>query len=579
MQSKSTNAAWWHFALAILFAGIAILRVVQSYPRTAGTFDEPYHVGAAIELLDKHTYALDPLHPPLQRIAIGLPLYLAGERYPNLSAGTTSELPEPPACAVGNAVLNDSGRYLQNLTLARLGMIPFLLLGCAVVFFWTREEFGIFSAVMAVALFSTLPIVLEFSSIAYTDMVAASTQVLALWALVRWLDRGNMRSAVWLGLAVGLALAAKMTTYIFVPACGLSLLALKWMVGRTRASREPLPRKNLLRQISLAGVLAIVVLWSSYGFQMGHVRQGMQLSADSIPSFQHFPAPFRRIGRELILSDPIVPAPALLRGIADAWVMEKSRPEGYLFGHSKSGGWWYFFLVGVAVKTPIPVLALSVLATFTFPRFLREGRWTALAPAACVLAVFVATLPVHVNYGVRHVLVLFPLLAILAGEGCSVLWQARTWRAAARFSLAGLLAWQCISTARASGDYIAYFNELAGADPSKILVAGCDLDCGQDLFALSSELRNRGIKKISLALWTSAEIGKLGLPQFEILQPNRPATGWVAISLRALRAGDVFHKTYAPGAFDWLASFQPVAHIGKTILLYHIPESNNAAQN
>jgi len=45
-----------------------------------------------------------------------------------------------------------------------------------------------------------------------------------------------------------------------------------------------------------------------------------------------------------------------------------------------------------------------------------------------------------------------------------------------------LLLWQCISSLNAHPDYIAYFNELAGRDPSRVLVTGCDLDCGQDLF-------------------------------------------------------------------------------------------------
>jgi len=31
---------------------------------------------------------------------------------------------------------------------------------------------------------------------------------------------------------------------------------------------------------------------------------------------------------------------------------------------------------------------------------------------------------------------------------------------------------------------------------------------------------------------------------------------------------------YPPGAFDWLQAYQPVAHVGKTILLYYIPEAD-----
>jgi hypothetical protein len=118
----------------VVFAGVlalvAVIRIVSTYSLTAQAFDEPCHVAAAIELLDRHTYTLDPVHPPLARIAIGLPLYLAGERYP--------QLPPPDHGItyndVGNAVLYGSGHYVRNLALARLGVLPFFLLATAIVF-------------------------------------------------------------------------------------------------------------------------------------------------------------------------------------------------------------------------------------------------------------------------------------------------------------------------------------------------------------------------------------------------------------------------------------------------------------
>ncbi len=575
MPDPIDNPRWGYFAVASLLALIAVVRVVSSYSHTAQAFDEPYHVGAAIELWDKHTYTLDPLHPPLQRIAIGLPLYISGERYPTLS------LPEanaaPLACATGNAILNHSSHFLRNLSLARLGVLPFLLLGCAIVFFWARREYGDFAGVAAVALLTTVPIVLEYSGLAYTDMVAASTQAASFWAFANWLDQKNWRATMWLGFAVGLALLAKFTAFIFLPAAALSMVVLKWAVTRSRQTSRPAAYKQAIKQIAAAGVITLAVVWAGYGFAVEHVRESMQISAESMPSFQHFPAPVGKIARSLILSDPRVPMPALMRGLANAWVMEKSRPAGYLLGHIKSGGWWYFFLVGVGVKSPIPFLILVVAGLLSFRTLAKEGRWTAMAPAACALAILLVTMPVSINYGVRHVLVVFPLLAIVAGCGSSYLWDSRAQlqerqRVWGRTALVVLLLWQFVSTVRARGDYIAYFNEFAGSDPSKVLVAGCDLDCGQDLFALADELHARHVSHLSLALWTSADLRKMALPEFDVAQPFQPVAGWFAISLRALRFGDLFHTSYPPDAFAWLSRYQPVARVGKTILLYHIPE-------
>ena len=81
-----------YVALAVaLLILIAITRILLTYKLTAQGFDEPCHVAAAIEYLDKGTYTLDPDHPPLSRIAIGIPLYLAGERFPHWP---TSEPPK-----------------------------------------------------------------------------------------------------------------------------------------------------------------------------------------------------------------------------------------------------------------------------------------------------------------------------------------------------------------------------------------------------------------------------------------------------------------------------------------------------
>ena len=575
-RSKKFSLA--HVLVAAVLVLIAIVRIVSSYAHTAQAFDEPAHVGAAIELLDKRTYTLDPVHPPLSRIAIGLPLYLAGARYPDIAGPDARDYN-----VVGDVILNQSGHYLRRLILARLGNLPFFVLGCVVVFLWGSREYGGFAGVAAVAMFTTLPIVLAFSSIAYTDIAAASTQAAACWAFAMWLEKRDMRSTLWMGLAAGLALLAKETSCLFLPACFLMMIALKWAVAYSRkipeiGSYRVRSYKKLAKELAVAAVIVCGVIWAGYGFSVGHLRESLQISPESTISFHHLPGPMGKIAREVMQYDPRVPAPALLTGVRTAWFLNQGSPPSYLLGHIKNGGWWYFFLLGVGVKSPIPFLLLVVAGFFCFGRFAQEGGWTAMAPAACAAAVLLVTMPVKYNAGMRHVLVVFPLLAIVAGYGCSYLWylQAGRW-GWARIALVALLFWQVISTVRAGGDTIAYFNELAGRDPSRILVSGCDFDCGQDLFALSRELQVRQVSHANFALWTSADMSAMGLPEFDIPEPYQPVTGWFAISFRAWRFGDFrrhpYHTPYPPDAFDWLNQYQPVARVGKTILLYQIPEA------
>src|SRR5208283_338013 len=206
-------------ALACVLVLIAGVRVVSSYAGTAQAFDEPCHVAAGIEFLDRHTYLLDSMHPPLARLAIGLPLYVAGERYPVLPADDASS---QDYNVVGNKIIYGDGHFQHNLVLARAGVLPFFLMGAFLVWRWAlRAANNKRTALIAVFFYTTTPSILAFSSIAYTDIVAAATQVAAMFAFSLWLQTPARRQTMWLGLSLGLALGAKFTSFLFLPAAFL----------------------------------------------------------------------------------------------------------------------------------------------------------------------------------------------------------------------------------------------------------------------------------------------------------------------------------------------------------------------
>ena len=71
-----------YVALAVVFLILlAVLRILLTYKVTSQAFDEPCHVAAAIELLDRGTYTLDPVHPQsVSRFTWRVPVFLAGPR-------------------------------------------------------------------------------------------------------------------------------------------------------------------------------------------------------------------------------------------------------------------------------------------------------------------------------------------------------------------------------------------------------------------------------------------------------------------------------------------------------------------
>jgi hypothetical protein len=224
-------------AIAVaLLALIAVGRIVYTYRVTSVAWDEPCHIAAGIEWIDKGTYTLDPIHPPLSRFAIGLPLYLAGERMPVFVDG------DPRAqnyYDVGTRILYDGGHYFRNLVLARASVLPFFLFTIVLVFWWTRTIFGTPTALIAVFLFTTTPTVLAFAGLAYTDTTTACTQFAALFVLASWIQKPTRGRTAIFGLALGLALLSKMTTVLFLPASAVGIALGKWMVTR-QLPREPI---------------------------------------------------------------------------------------------------------------------------------------------------------------------------------------------------------------------------------------------------------------------------------------------------------------------------------------------------
>jgi len=552
-------------AAVLLLILIRVVAIDRSRPQG---FDEPAHVAAGMEWLQFHTYHLDPLHPPVARVAAAGLLYLSGVHF---TQKTSASLPQ--FWDAGNSILYQ-GSYLRNLSLARIGMLPFLALLLAVTFYWTRSRFGMLAAILAVVLTSTLPIILAFSTLAYTDLPAACVQFCCMLAFAEWLDRPSASSTAILGGLFGLAILTKFTSLLYIPIFAVSIVLCRFWLRKKVEHDMSTNSRWTLRALVIVLISAAVV-WGGYRFSVGPVNEF--IPPNHTPSFQHFPAPVRGLARTIVASNTNLPAPAFLAGLAQLWVMNQSAPEAYLFGKIRAGGWWYFFLVEVLLKTPIPLLMLVAIGLRPCWRHFRAGDWKSLAPALGALSILAYTTTVRIDAGLRHVLVVYPFLAIVGACGAAEIWKAVPNFHLGKIAALTLLGWQCVVALRPGTDWISYFNEFAGKDPSRIIVSGCDLDCGQDVLRLSQESRERNVSHIALALWTSADLENMQLPDFEVLEPCRPSSGWVAVSARALREGTVQHKSFPPGALSWLSEYNPVARIGSTIWLYHIPETNQSA--
>ena len=499
--------------LLVLIA-VACGLVASTYRIIGTTWDEPEHLAAGLQLLDRGVYGYDTQHPPFARLAIASGPYIAGAR----SIGR----PGPSGEREGRDVLYGSPDPETTLILARLGALPFLAVLIAATWLWAQRYYGAAEAALAAAFVASAPVVLGHAGVAALDVPGAACCVLALYAGLVWLESPSYRRGLWAGLAAGLAIGTKLSALPFLGVSAVVLVAARSLVTASSQSEAP-AMWHMVASAMLAVGAMIAVLWALYGGNL----EGVWLSV-----------------REL----------------------QKHNDAGhlsYLLGEFSRSGWWYFYPIALAVKTTIPLLLFGLVGlTYLLWLGVCEHDWRRMAPALCFAAILVfCCVYSRINIGVRHVLILYPLLAIAAAAVTVALWRTLSTPPARGLIFSALL-WLFASPTFAYPDYLAYFNAFAGDHPERILVDS-DLDWGQDIERLEQALRERKIKSINLAYRGGADPNRERLPPVRLLAPGVRAQGWVAVSLLAKVLGS---KGYA-----WLDAYRPVARVGKSIDLYYIP--------
>ena len=520
------------FVLALCLIAIAVIRIAATYPEMSITFDEPAHLACGLQYLAQHVYLYEPQHPPLARTMAALGPYLDGSRL----------LDAPNMILEGVAVFYDGGHTGRTLTLARLGILPFFVLACLVVYFWARRYFGNPVAVVATGLFTLLPPVLAHAGLATTDMPLTACLGAAFLALLVWAQQPSFRHSLLLGAATALAVLSKFTALGFFPVAAVFALAVYLVSERPGLERLVALARERAAPLAVAVLVGALVVWAGYLFSFGAVPGW------SVP----------------------LPAPELFDGIRRAMRHNASEGGGYLFGQLSPTGWWYFFPAALAVKTPLAflfLLGLGAWLCWTKPR--HAAHWL---PWAFSLGILAPAMTSPVNYGVRHVLPVYMGFSIVAALAVIWLAQTRKWLGLAA---GALILWMAVSGAIRHPDYLAYFNELAGGEPEKVLVDS-DLDWGQDTILLARRLRELGAQQVSyiqmnldsahLQVWP-------GMPPTKPINPIVPAEGWTAVGPTFSKVGQYGLDHRYPNLQPWYESLKPVERVGSQLLYYLPPGS------
>ncbi len=514
--------------LAIGLTVLATARIVSTYSVFSHTFDEPAHIACGMEWLEKHTYTYETQHPPLTRVMTALLPKMFGAHGQN-QKGMWDE---------GLAILFAKGSEDSTLALARMGTLPFFWITCGVAFLCTRWISGTSSAaVIAVFIVTMTPTVLAHAGLATTDMGLTAMLLLAVYTGWRWTEEPIAWRAAAFGTSTGLAVLAKFSTIPFLPMIALVALLLWWCFERPALGT--IVKWFLARgaQLLLALLIAVLVIWTGYRF-----------------SFHS------------------VPAPELFSGIAEVRKHNATGHLTYLMGLANTVGWPYFYVVALAVKTPLAILALGLSGLallFSRKRFGTRG-W--IAPSVVLGILVFASFFSQIKIGTRHVLPVFVAFAIAGGCSAISIPRLTTHRTLAQACVMLLLLSVAISSALAHPDYLAYFNLIAGDRPEAFLVDS-DLDWGQDTKRLAAKLKEVGAKEVFTNQMGPGSFEKMyGFPPVHALDVNGPQIGWNATSFTPMKLG-LFGDTryiYDRGDQFWPDRMYAVEErVGTSYLLYY----------
>ncbi len=459
------------------------------------TWDEGNHIFSGVEIWRAHDYSFNPEHPPMVKMLGTLPLMALNLRVPE----PQGRFFKSEAYFDGRELIFGNGPKYSSQALtfrARIVEIVFALAAALLVFAAATEMFSLQAGLCALLLFCFEPTLVAHSSYVTTDMAASCGFLATTYALWRWTLKPTLPRLAAIGLAAGLALAAKHSTVLLAPMM-LVLLAGEvvrayWMAreqtpdARHKAVRQSLGRAGLAA--AAITLIAVAVLWSFYGFRYSGRPAGLAFS----PTLEQYVAPLAAHEAHgiLFLARYHLLPEAYLYGLADVRQMANGMP-GYFFGHVYAHGVWFYFPVLFVIKNTLAMLALLLLATIAMIAGWFENRralWFLLLPP---LLYFAVAMNSHLNIGARHIMPVFVFACVIAGATAAEISRRKTaWAVIAVLLLAAHVA----TSLRAYPNNMAYSNEAWGG-PSQTYryLSDSNTDWAQQLVATSDYLREHNI--------------------------------------------------------------------------------------
>ena len=527
----------WVIAAAALLTALFVVLATSSLLSESQTSDEAIHLAAGFAHITRADFALNPEHPPLAKEIAALPLLLLDVKLPledpSWKAAHTSAFQLP----LGEQFLHHNGTRFETILTA--GRLPIVCLGaalCITVFVLARRIFGWQAALVSLALCALCPNLLAHARLVTTDLAVSLFLVLTLLCVHRYLSAPGPAGLTLTGACIGLTLASKFSAVVIVPAVLLVLLT-------APSGLKRLTPAAALKAFSAMMTAAVVVLAATYGF---------------------------------------IYLPVYFSGLGSVFTTVTGGTQAFLLGSYSNEGWWYYYPVAMLLKSPVVALLAFAAIPFCYVGGKRAGAVNQHLVLLIPLFMFgAASLVSARNVGLRHVLPLYPILYILAGQTIALIASWPVWRRRVLLGVMGV--WLAASTLFIHPAYLAYFNEIGGGPSQGFrLLSDSNVDWGQDFFRLRRFMKEQGVEEILLAHYGNQDpayygityqylpgMGHIKAPPAHVMSSDRVL---LAISVMTLQGMFMPDKD----VYRWLQERTPMARVGYSIYIYDVSGDDDA---
>jgi hypothetical protein len=561
-------------AAALALTAAALLLVRDHTRQDALSADEPIHILSGWFEVASRTAIVNIEHPPLMKALAGLALL------------ALPLAPPPARVPMGNLFVEyGPGFFYANRVPAdriiAAARAPFLLVLAALlllVFAAADARWGPISALFSVGLLAFDPNLLAHAGVVHTDLGAALAFLAAVLAWERARRRPTAARLAVAAMALGLALVTKFSAVYLAP-----ILLLQTLLGAAggRASARALGVE--VARLAAVGAGALLVVWAVYAPVTARMSPADQEAVirEKVGALGQAPGLAERIVSLARVSRPL----AHYAGGLASVVRQNAVGGGitYLDGRVSTDGFPQYFFVAFGVKSTLAFLAVTAAVLAACVRrpagFGEELRLFGVP----VAVLFLASIGTTYNIGIRHLLPVYPFLALLGAALLARVLARRGESRAARAWAAAALALPVVSAvevARIRPFELSYFNPLAGGpERGARILTDSNVDWGLDLRRLAAELHRRGVKDPTVAYFGGDNVSyRLGVPDFSALPVVHGRL--LAISVFLLTAGPEFSAYHGdPKMAEALRGLQrmvlasrPAGRIGHSIYLFELPE-------